>query len=107
MAATANRDATQRRTIGSDFLDFQPAVCQTRRRTQAIQGALLSDVHASAGILGLNFRNPATTCPSASPATNASMCIGCHGIVGYWTAYPTVYHVPKIASQPSPLQTHR
>jgi len=28
-----------------------------------------------------------------------SMCIGCHGIEGYHTAYPQVYHVPKIAGQ--------
>jgi cytochrome c553 len=28
-----------------------------------------------------------------------SMCIGCHGIQGYKTAYPEVYHVPKIAGQ--------
>jgi cytochrome c553 len=28
-----------------------------------------------------------------------SMCIGCHGIKGYHTAYPQVYHVPKIAGQ--------
>jgi cytochrome c553 len=35
----------------------------------------------------------------ADPATNVSMCIGCHGIAGYKTAYPVVYHVPKIAGQ--------
>jgi cytochrome c553 len=28
-----------------------------------------------------------------------SMCIGCHGIPGYKTAYPVVYHVPKIGGQ--------
>jgi cytochrome c553 len=28
-----------------------------------------------------------------------SMCIGCHGIPGYKTAFPEVYHVPKIAGQ--------
>jgi cytochrome c553 len=28
-----------------------------------------------------------------------SMCTGCHGIPGYRTAYPTVYHVPKIGGQ--------
>jgi len=27
------------------------------------------------------------------------MCIGCHGIPGYKTAFPSVYHVPKIAGQ--------
>ncbi|MCC6609365.1 MAG: cytochrome c [Burkholderiales bacterium] len=28
-----------------------------------------------------------------------SMCIGCHGIPGYRTAFPKVYHVPKIGGQ--------
>jgi len=28
-----------------------------------------------------------------------SMCAGCHGIPGYRTAYPKVYHVPKIGGQ--------
>jgi cytochrome c553 len=28
-----------------------------------------------------------------------AMCIGCHGIEGYKTAYPDVYHVPKIYGQ--------
>ena len=32
-------------------------------------------------------------------ANNLSMCIGCHGIPGYKTAYPEVYHVPKLGGQ--------
>jgi cytochrome c553 len=28
-----------------------------------------------------------------------SMCAGCHGIPYYQTAFPQVYHVPKIAGQ--------
>jgi len=28
-----------------------------------------------------------------------SMCIGCHGIVDYRTAFPEVYHVPKLGGQ--------
>src|SRR2546422_525841 len=28
-----------------------------------------------------------------------AMCVGCHGIPGYKTAFPEVYHVPKIAGQ--------
>ena len=28
-----------------------------------------------------------------------AMCIGCHGIPGYKTAFPVVYHVPMIAGQ--------
>lgn len=28
-----------------------------------------------------------------------AMCEGCHGIPGYKTAYPFVYHVPKLGGQ--------
>ncbi|MEW6690886.1 MAG: c-type cytochrome [Pseudomonadota bacterium] len=28
-----------------------------------------------------------------------AMCEGCHGIAGYRTAYPDVYHVPKLGGQ--------
>lgn len=28
-----------------------------------------------------------------------AMCIGCHGIPGYRTAFPEVYHVPKLGGQ--------
>ena len=27
------------------------------------------------------------------------MCIGCHGIPDYHTAFPEVYHVPKLGGQ--------
>jgi cytochrome c553 len=38
--------------------------------------------------------------PAADPAHDKiSMCIGCHGVPGYKTAYPAVYHVPKIGGQ--------
>lgn len=28
-----------------------------------------------------------------------SMCVGCHGIEGYRTAFPSVYNVPKLGGQ--------
>jgi cytochrome c553 len=28
-----------------------------------------------------------------------SMCVGCHGIGGYKTVFPEVYHVPKLGGQ--------
>ena len=28
-----------------------------------------------------------------------ALCTGCHGISGYKTAFPDVYHVPKIGGQ--------
>lgn len=63
------------------------------------------------------FRHPAaavaacivlTAAPGAAIAQDAkadgvaghiSMCAGCHGIAGYKTAFPVVYHVPKIGGQ--------
>jgi cytochrome c553 len=40
--------------------------------------------------------------PAVDPAHDkVSMCVGCHGIPGYKTAYPVVYHVPKIGGQNS------
>jgi len=41
--------------------------------------------------------------PAAGDAAEAhkkiAMCEGCHGIPGYKTAYPVVYHVPKLGGQ--------
>lgn len=54
---------------------------------------------AMAGI-GLALAPPAHAAGSAQAAgSKVSMCIGCHGIPQYRTAYPEVYHVPKIAGQ--------
>ncbi|KPK03568.1 MAG: cytochrome C [Betaproteobacteria bacterium SG8_39] len=37
---------------------------------------------------------------NAEAAKNkVSICTGCHGIPGYRTAFPKVYHVPKIGGQ--------
>jgi cytochrome c553 len=43
--------------------------------------------------------------PDAAPHVGQAMdnaialCIGCHGLPGYKTAFPVVYHVPRIAGQ--------
>jgi cytochrome c553 len=42
---------------------------------------------------------PATTNKRLGMENAHAMCIGCHGIPGYKTAFPSVYHVPKIAGQ--------
>jgi cytochrome c553 len=36
---------------------------------------------------------------AAAGKSKNSMCIGCHGIPGYKTAFPEVYHVPKLGGQ--------
>ena len=60
-------------------------------------------------ILGLMLFVLTGAALAQAPAGNAeaakskiSMCIGCHGIPGYKTVYPHVYHVPMITGQ-SPL----
>jgi cytochrome c553 len=43
-----------------------------------------------------------TAAPAGDPAKGAQkvqMCQGCHGIIGWRTAFPEVYRVPKIAGQ--------
>ena len=42
---------------------------------------------------------PATTNQALPTENFHAQCIGCHGIPGYKTAFPEVYHVPKIAGQ--------
>ena len=45
-------------------------------------------------------KKPAAAAKTGQGMENAhAMCIGCHGIPGYKTAFPDVYHVPKIAGQ--------
>ena len=43
--------------------------------------------------------NPAATQKGQGLENAHAICIGCHGIPGYKTAFPEVYHVPKIAGQ--------
>ncbi len=43
---------------------------------------------------------PPTALKQGQSLENAvAMCSGCHGIAGYKTAFPDVYHVPKIVGQ--------
>jgi cytochrome c553 len=42
---------------------------------------------------------PAPSGDSAAGAQKIEMCIGCHGILGWRTAFPEVYKVPKIGGQ--------
>ena len=42
---------------------------------------------------------PATTEEKLGVDNALAMCEGCHGIPGYKTAFPDVYHVPRIAGQ--------
>jgi len=44
-------------------------------------------------------KKPATTEKRVGMENAHAMCIGCHGIPGYKTAFPSTYHVPKIAGQ--------
>ena len=56
--------------------------------------------------LAAQLLTSAALAQQAAPAGDAkeaqkkiAMCEGCHGIPGYRTAYPNVYHVPKLGGQ--------
>lgn len=53
--------------------------------------------------LGLTALSPVLAhAADADPAVSrekVSMCIGCHGIPGYKTAFPYTYNVPKLGGQ--------
>ena len=77
---------------------------------QAMLGALVALGMQSALAQGTP-KPPADKAPTVEEKRPASLdkplgvenfhaqCIGCHGIPGYKTAYPEVYHVPRIAGQ--------
>ena len=44
-------------------------------------------------------QTPAPAGSADAAKSKNSMCIGCHGIPGYHTAFPEVYHVPMIGGQ--------
>ena len=69
------------------------ALCAAVSSTAYAQGAAKTAAKAPAA-------PPAAILGSAEAgAKKNSMCIGCHGIPEYKTAFPTVYRVPKIAGQ--------
>lgn len=48
----------------------------------------------------LTEKKPPTAMKQGQNFENAvALCTGCHGISGYKTAFPDVYHVPKIGGQ--------
>jgi cytochrome c553 len=56
----------------------------------------------AAAALGPAMAAAQTPAPAGDPlkgAQKVQMCQGCHGILGWRTAYPEVYHVPKIGGQ--------
>ena len=63
-------------------------------------------LHRRILLAALAFAAAPAIAQQAAPVGDASearkkiaMCEGCHGIPGYKTAYPLVYHVPKLGGQ--------
>jgi cytochrome c553 len=102
--------------LAAGFFALEFAAAKTTRKTNRMPRQILK-LAAVAGLAlalgaGAQPKPPAGKAPAkseAKPATAAeggqkfenahAMCIGCHGIPGYKTAFPDVYHVPKIAGQ--------
>jgi len=74
-------------------------------------GALVPQLAAAQGATpAAPAAAPAAPAPAAAPAAapagdplkgsqKVAMCQGCHGIVGWRTAFPEVYRVPKLGGQ--------
>ncbi len=57
-------------------------------------------ISASLSFLTAHADNPADVAGNAQAgAAKVAMCIGCHGIEGYRTAFPAVYRVPMLGGQ--------
>ncbi len=64
------------------------------------KSAALKLLIASGMILSFSgMANAAEDTDSDSVKSKIVICQGCHGIVDYRTAYPVVYHVPKLGGQ--------
>jgi cytochrome c553 len=55
----------------------------------------------SAGALVACGGTPAAEGDAVAGKGKTSMCAGCHGIGGYKTVFPEVYHVPRLGGQHS------
>jgi cytochrome c553 len=65
----------------------------------AVAAAFVLPAHAQQKAPGKESKAPAAADGEHRMDDAIRMCIGCHGIPGYKTAFPEVYHVPKIAGQ--------
>ena len=74
-------------TIGEPF---PPTMKKTILFTAAVTAALISPWAAAQG---------APAGDAAKGRQKTQMCTGCHGIEGWRTAFPEVYHVPRIGGQ--------
>ena len=83
-------------------MDFRGEIKTMKRYARLGIVAAALAVCATGGAWG---QTPAATVPAAAAGDAAlgarknSMCVGCHGIEGYKTAFPEVYNVPRIGGQ--------
>ena len=56
-------------------------------------------IHAILAAASLALAAPLAQAQGPTIENFHAQCIGCHGIPGYKTAFPSVYHVPMIAGQ--------
>jgi cytochrome c553 len=61
---------------------------------------MINAMVAGAAVLALVMSATAAADGDAAKGKQkTALCEGCHGIEGYHTAYPAVYHVPKLGGQ--------
>jgi cytochrome c553 len=66
--------------------------------TSSISGLVLTAFAAACASSSASAQTQSPGNPDAG-RNKSSMCVGCHNIPGYKTAFPSVYSVPKIDGQ--------
>ena len=66
-----------------------------------VKSSALARIVLAAALLAAACTGPAAAAEgdAAVGAKKIQMCQGCHGIAGFRTAYPDVYHVPRLGGQ--------
>jgi len=79
------------------------AIIPALQRPKTGKSAFMKRISAISFCLGLAALSPILAkAAEADPVVSrekVSMCIGCHGIPGYKTAFPVTYNVPKLGGQ--------
>ena len=91
--------APQRNT---EFQAFKSEIATMKPYAKSAMLAMVVAGAISTGGAAWAQSSPAPAAPAGDAAAGAkltSMCIGCHGIEGYKTAFPEVYNVPRIGGQ--------
>jgi len=72
---------------------------KTISRISALCGGLALAVASQMALAQSNAAGSVAASPASASRVKVELCIGCHGVPNYKSAYPEVYRVPMIGGQ--------